>query len=329
MTILDNPLTLPLRLPLAGLYTLITEARNWGYDKGWLKCHSLETPVISVGNLSVGGSGKTLLAEAICQYLLARGIKVGLLSRGYGRTTRGPLVVSDGAKLQATVTRAGDEAFLLATRLSGCLVVVSEDRFTGARILRESFGVQCIVLDDGFQHRKLGRNLDIVILDTPPEKPGHMLPWGRLRESPYRAARADIRLFSKVDPSQLPSGAEVLRFHYPAFLEDPGGGHVSFQDIPKPFGVFAGLGNPAHFFEAVRRLIGPPEQTLVFPDHAAYTIHQRSRIAGSKASAFVTTAKDAIKLDTEFRKKHAIHVLPVTVDLPESLRSAIDRLHQD
>ena len=171
--------------PLTGLYGAATALRNTLFDRGVLSSRRLEQPVVSVGNLSVGGSGKTPFVIALGELLKARGIRFDVLSRGYGRKTRGVLVVEpDG-----NAADFGDEPLLIARRL-GVPVIVGESRYEAGRVAERKFQPQLHILDDGFQHRSLARDFDIVLM-TERDFDDRLLPSGRLREPLSSLARAD------------------------------------------------------------------------------------------------------------------------------------------
>ena len=171
--------------PLTGLYTAATALRNTLFDRGMLSSRRLEHPVVSVGNLSVGGSGKTPFVIALGELLKARGIRFDVLSRGYRRKTRGVLVVDpDG-----NAADFGDEPLLIARRL-GVPVVVGESRYAAGRVAERKFQSQLHILDDGFQHRSLARDFDIVLM-TERDFFDRMLPSGSLREPLWSLERAD------------------------------------------------------------------------------------------------------------------------------------------
>ncbi len=180
--------------PLTGLYGAATALRNTLYDRGVLSSRRLEQPVVSVGNLSVGGSGKTPFVIALGNLLKARGIRFDVLARGYRRKTRGVLVVeSDG-----NAADFGDEPLLIARRL-GVPVIVGESRYDAGRVAERKFQPQLHILDDGFQHRSLVRDFDIVLMPEC-DFDDRILPSGRLREPLSSLQRADAIVLSR-DPS--------------------------------------------------------------------------------------------------------------------------------
>src|SRR6202047_3182957 len=171
--------------PLEAIYGAVVGARNAFYDRGWLRARTLQGSVVSVGNLSAGGSGKTPFVILLGELLKQRGIKFDVLSRGYGRKTRGVLQVDPGGLSRDF----GDEPLLIARRLQ-VPVVVGEDRYKAGRFAEARFGPQIHLLDDGFQHRGLARHFDIVLV-TPEDARDRLLPGGRLREPLGSLRRAD------------------------------------------------------------------------------------------------------------------------------------------
>ncbi len=180
-----------LLVPFSRVYGAIVAARNFFYDRGLFTITAVGTPVISVGNITAGGTGKTPLVEYIVRTILDSGARPAVLSRGYRRTTTGTVTVSDGVKVLADADRAGDEPAQIARKFPGCVVVVDEDRVRGARFLESAFHPDVIVLDDGFQHRALRRDLDIVVVADGAGGSG-LLPSGDGREPESSLRRADI-----------------------------------------------------------------------------------------------------------------------------------------
>jgi tetraacyldisaccharide 4'-kinase len=154
----------PYLVPLVPFYAAGMVVRNWLFDMGFLRATQVDVPVISVGNLDAGGAGKTPLVEFLARTLAAKGRKVAIVSRGYGRTTSGMVVVSNGFVICAEASASGDEPAQMAAKLSGVRVVVDEVRSRGAQYAVSKLGADVIVLDDGFQHRYLRRNVDIVVI---------------------------------------------------------------------------------------------------------------------------------------------------------------------
>ena len=195
---------MPLPLaPLGTLYGALVRTRLRLYRSGLLKTENVGAPVISVGNITAGGTGKTPLVEWAARALAGEGRRACVLTRGYGRADeRRRVVASDGRSVLADAVECGDEPRLLAEKLLGAASVVCDrDRVAAARWAREHLGADAFVLDDGFQHLRIARDLDIVTLDaTAPWGGGHLLPRGRLREPPGSLARADCVVITRAAP---------------------------------------------------------------------------------------------------------------------------------
>jgi len=316
-TLLDAYWFLPVRVLLSFIYSCLVQLRNWLFDVGIFKTHRVSIPVVSVGNISSGGSGKTILVQALANYFTLTGKHPAVLSRGYRRSSKGLVVVSDETGIITNPTEAGDEPYLMALNLPGTPVVVSEDRLLGARFLEKQTSVDLIILDDGFQHRRLHRDVDIVLIDFPSTPAQRVLPWGRLREPRKNAGRADVVLFSKQGLRSEDNAN--LHFHLEDFLVDWAGEPVSFESVSTTYGLFSGLGNNTHFQQQVESLLGPANMRLSFPDHATYDASQRRLITDQSCGRWVTTQKDFIKLDPDFCRDNRICYIGVKTVLPAAL----------
>ena len=302
--------------PLSILYGAVTRTRLSLYRRGTFHTTKLNRPVISVGNITTGGTGKTPLVEWVARTVAAEGKKVCILTRGYGR--KDPhlqVIVSDGYDVLATPNEAGDEPYLLATRLVGLSAVISSaDRIAAGQEAIKDFGTDCFVLDDGFQHLRLARDLNIVTIDaTNPWGGGRLLPFGRLRETPDSLGRADCVVITRCDQvrelDDLRSEIRRLTGGRPIFHSQMRTARVSplkdgsdTSSPPSRVAAFCAVGNPHSFFEHVRR--GGFELALqkYYPDHHVYSQDEIDALAQAAkevgAEALITTAKDAVKLRT-------------------------------
>src|ERR1044072_293314 len=188
--------------PLSLLYGAVTRTRLSLYRRGTFQTTKLDRPVISIGNITTGGTGKTPLVEYVAKSIASQGKKVCILTRGYGR--KDPhlqVIVSDGYGVLASPSAAGDEPYLLATKLLGLAAMISSaDRIAAGQEAIKDFGTDCFVLDDGFQHLRIARDLNIVTMDaTNPWGGGKLLPYGRLRETPDSLSRADCVVITRCD----------------------------------------------------------------------------------------------------------------------------------
>jgi tetraacyldisaccharide 4'-kinase len=289
----------------SALFGVGVGVRNALYDRGVLTPRRLAGRVVSVGNLSVGGSGKTPFVLVLGELLKQRGIKFDILSRGYGRRSKGVRVVDPSG----TANDFGDEPLLLARRLN-VPVVVGEDRYAAGLAAEQAFGPQLHLLDDGFQHRALARDFDIVLITA--DDPGdRLLPAGRLREPLKALKRADaVVLSGGASCNSLPvSGKQLWRVKrgiQPTMVSD------------NPV-VFCGIARPQNFLTQLRTAGIDPVAEAFYRDHHAYTaqdirdlLQLRER---SEAGGFVTTEKDAINLGTNLSALHPIAIVPVKMEL--------------
>ncbi len=300
--------------PLSLLYGAVTRTRLSLYRRGTFQTSKLDRPVISVGNITTGGTGKTPLVEHVARTLAAHGKKVCILTRGYGR--KDPhlqVIVSDGYGVLASPSEAGDEPFLLATRLKGLAAVISSaDRIAAGREAIKDFGTECFVLDDGFQHLRLARDLNIVTIDaTNPWGGGRLLPHGRLRESIDGLSRADCVVITRCDQvgsvetlreeiSRLTGGKPIFESQMRMVRVSPlkNGG----EPLAPPARVvaFCAVGNPSSFFESLQRAGYEIAAERSFADHHVYSqdeIDSVIRLARNVGSdVLITTDKDAVKL---------------------------------
>jgi tetraacyldisaccharide 4'-kinase len=300
---------------LASIYGAGVRARNTLYDRGTLKQAGLQGPVVSVGNLSVGGSGKTPFVLLLGELLKARGIKFDVLSRGYGRQTQGVALV-DPAGLSRDF---GDEPLLIARRL-GVPVVVGENRFEAGQFAEKKFGPQLHLLDDGFQHRALARDFDIVLV-TPEDASDHLLPVGRLREPLSSLSRADaIVLPNDAYTDQFPIAGKLLWCVRRRILAN--------DVLPRPV-AFCGIARPKNFFLQLRALGIEPAAEAVYRDHHSYTEQDIRDLldlkARSEAGGFVTTEKDEINLGTYIYQLQGLTVVPVKMELLDAA-NAVDTM---
>lgn len=295
--------------PFGLTYSLAQKLRATLYRIGLLKTLRLPRPVISIGNITVGGTGKTPVTAYIARLLLEQGYKVAVLSRGYDGTLEGQsVVVSDGATVMLGPRECGDEPYLLASTVPGLMVVIGTDRYSAGRLAMQQLSPDVFLLDDGFQHLRLHRDLNILLLDSSrPFGNGWALPTGLLREAATAARRADLIILTR-----CPDGATVapLVSGKPAFaashrlvdaLPLTGGNPVPLADLQGPeFLAFAGIAQPDFFFSALRDRGINVARTLPFPDHADYDQISldmiRDALRSSGAGYAITTEKDGVKL---------------------------------
>jgi tetraacyldisaccharide 4'-kinase len=285
-------------LRVAGfLYGRMMAVRNAYYDT-WAMPTWLDVPVISVGNLTVGGTGKTPMTIWLCERMLERGRKPAVLSRGY----------------KATQDGVADELLLVSHRVPQAVAVAHADRARAGRLAIEEYDVKVAILDDGFQHRRLGRDLDIVLIDaTRAFGYGHILPGGLLRERISAMRRADVLVITRADQADAAKiesiertirewnrdAAIVRAMHEPSGFADLAGTPVD-RPAGGRLGCFAGIARPDAFVRTLTDLGLPPVATLAFPDHHAYSVHDVEQLIAwvreQRVDGLITTEKDAVKL---------------------------------
>jgi tetraacyldisaccharide 4'-kinase len=293
---------------LSSIYGTGIRARNSLYDRGMIASRRLQGPVVSVGNLSVGGSGKTPFVILLGELLKVRGIKFDVLSRGYGRRTRGIALVDAGGP----TPEFGDEPLLIARRL-GVPVVVGEERYQAGNFAERKFGPQLHILDDGFQHRALARDFDIVLL-TADDARDRLLPMGRLREPISSLGRADgVVLTGGASPESFPLDGKLVWRVRRSILP---------QNVPPRPVAFCGIARPKRFFLQLSAAGIQTAAEAVYRDHHVYTeddIRELLRVRErSEAGGYVTTEKDAINLGGYFSALSPLAVVPVKMELADA-----------
>ncbi len=297
-----------LSLPYGGA----VRARSFLYSLRLLKTRTLPCPVISVGNITVGGTGKTPLVMALAKWLTARGIPVAILSRGYKRTKTSEPVVSDGKTIFLSPEESGDEPFLMARACQGVPVLGGKDRFINGRLALERFGVRGLLLDDGYQYLPLHRDINILLVDSTVGFGDHrLLPGGILREPLSHLRRANLLLINKAaEPTALQSlekkiqeihpEARVFHSDYvPVSLVGPQEEREGLGSLKeKRVLAFSGVANPNSFSSTLGKCGMKIVGEVIFPDHHCYSIKDLSYIEkkAKGADGIVTTEKDMVKL---------------------------------
>lgn len=319
---------------VAGSYRGLLGAREWLYARGVLHSRALDCPVVSIGNLTVGGTGKTPAVELAVRTLMELGHRPGVLSRGYGRRGGGVQVVADAASIRLDADEAGDEPFLLARRLPGVPVVVGANRYEAGRLARERFGVTVIVLDDGFQHRTLRKNLEVVMARArAPWGNGRLLPGGPLREPLTGLRRAHLVVATGAagagDAGEV--AASVARVapevpiltarHVPTECFEAGA--MRFVPVGALDGArlvaFAGIAAPAGFRQTLAETAVTVADFVKFADHHWYTpadlagLERRADTTG--ADGLLTTEKDWVRLRALPARTRPLYVLSVRLQL--------------
>jgi len=322
-------------IPLVPVFAFIVKLRNKLFDKEIFKTEAVNAKVISVGNINIGGAGKTPLVIFLANLLKNEKKKVGVLSRGYGRKSKGYLLVSDGKKIFADVEMCGDEILLTANE---CKVpsAVAEKRIAGAKKLISDQHVDTIVLDDAFQHRWIKRDIDLLICEqrfliSPDFYDHYLLPAGNMREPFSSIERASAVIINRKfsQPRDIPGSVEKYFTNkqiFNAFYSAKG-----FVDIKRKTGynlsefegqkslVVCGIANPYSFFTALKQTNVDTENYLIFRDHKYYTDKEIQQIRKmfyiTNSHSVVTTPKDAVKLSEYHDELDDIDIFYLKIEL--------------
>ena len=317
---------------LDSLYGQVMRVRRRRMERRPQQQRHLSKPVISVGNLSMGGTGKTPVVAAIAQWLIAAGQRPSILSRGYGREDAADgVVVVDRA---TTVSRAGDEPMMLSRQVPGATVCVSPDRYLGG-VLAETLGCTVHILDDGFQHLELARDLDILVTTIGEIPNGRVIPLGRLREPQDAAARAHFLVVTDATAGAASAEAWTLgisqacgsirKLGEPTGIRDQGSG---IRDRGDKVLAVAGIANPDRFVTSLRDAGWAVAESMAFADHHRYSANDLSAIEAKMrsagATAVFTTDKDAVRFDA-LAPSFPIYRVPLVVefDPPDALFESV------
>jgi tetraacyldisaccharide 4'-kinase len=313
-----GPARIALLLGPEMLFNGVVALRNALYDAGVLRARRLPCAVISIGNLTVGGTGKTPVTSYLAGALFEAGYRVGVVSRGYGRRGGGaPLLVSDGRAILADPAEAGDEPFLIARENPAVPVAVGADRVRSALLLHEAAPREVILLDDAFQHRRIARDLDLLLVDGgEPWGNGRMLPLGPLREPPSSLLRADALVITRSEGRVPPGVGAILARHHPraavfhARMESRGfvrtDGEVVAPTALKGLNAYAlsGIARPRRFETDLSALGVRVAAARHFPDHHRFrTRDLEEAVAAARsvsAEVLVTTEKDLVRIAAAF-----------------------------
>jgi tetraacyldisaccharide 4'-kinase len=321
-----------LLLPLAlcsRVYSAAMRLRAWLYKACIFESHGLPCRVIAVGNMTVGGTGKTPTVCLLARSLAGKGFKVCVVNRGYrGAKTQTPLIVSDGTQVLAPAADAGDEAVMLGRKLPGIPVIACADRVAAGALACGRFGAQAVILDDGFQHLRLRRDLDIVLINAAdPFGNGHLLPRGILREPLPALGRAGMIVFTKAAApdavaahlpliGQLNASAPVFTASYAiaGFRDGSTGSPIAAEEISgAPIAALASIGDPESFLHMLARGGLAVAEKLLYPDHHGYGAPEYGAIrqAAGRVRFVVTTEKDIAKLDRDMLQINNLIVMEI------------------
>lgn len=311
-------------------YAAAMRLRNWRYDSGRSRIHRVDVPVISVGNLTLGGTGKTPMVAWLARWLRDHNVRVTLISRGYGSTGGG----------------RNDEALELELQLPDVPHLQNADRIAAAAVAIEEFECQMILLDDGFQHRRLARDLDIVLLDAcEPFGYGHVFPRGLLREPVCGLSRAQVVALSRADMKSAeeretirrtvaryaPQAAWLEMTHQPRCLRSAAGLETAFDSLTnQPVAAFCGIGNPQGFRHTLESIGCRITAFREFPDHHAYARDDIADLTGwaadAHAAAVICTQKDLVKIGLEQLGRQPLFALQIGLGFLNGKEALLERL---
>ena len=310
--------------------------RRRGVERHPQRQKRLARPVISVGNLSVGGTGKTPVVAALAQRLVEAGHRPAILSRGYARTDAidGVVVVSDGAAIRAAIDQSGDEPLMLARQVPKAIVCVSPDRHLAGTLAEQQLGCTVHLLDDGFQHLELARDLDVLVTTIGEIPNGRVMPMGRLREPRDAAARAHFLVVSDATAGAASAEAWALGISLSC-----GAARTLAAPVPVVPGAsclvpgekvlaVAGIAHPSRFFETLKNASWNIVDSIAFPDHHRYTAKDLAsidaKLKSAGADAVLTTEKDAVRLEG-LSLPFAAYGVPLVVqfDPPDALFQSV------
>lgn len=330
------------------LYGLGARLRRTLYARGWLRTKKLPAPVVSVGNLTVGGTGKTPVVACLARLWRDRGKRVAILSRGYGGRSRGVTCISDGQNTYKKPPEVGEEPYWLARTLPGVAVYTGACRYAAGMAAWEEFKPDLFLLDDGFQHFQLHRDLDLVLLDAAaPFGNGYLLPRGPLREPLTALAAAQGLILTRFDPERHQAQLAAIHRAFPdkpvltatiapvSVTAYPGGQTGALAAMRhQALMAFAGLARPEVFAATLQELGVDLKGFRIFPDHHAYSPAELDRLAEAAralgAEGLVTTGKDWARLGERWDGELPLWVLEVEARLAdaEQVLELLDRSRQ-
>jgi len=333
--------------PVSWLYSGAMQLRMRLYRTGIFSGYQSNVPVISVGNLSVGGTGKTPLVEYLASYFLEHSYTVAVVSRGYKRASRGQVIVSRGVGPEVSVDQAGDEPYMLSVLYPNLRVVVDKSRVDAAKTAVNRLDADVIIMDDGFQHMALTRDVNIVLVPVEDIlNRERVLPAGRLRE-PWKSLKrathivltdngngrnweAAERFIHKFTEGKIYRGQKRLgiEFHNPVKQENIP--LVELEAFPNIIAL-AGIGNPEQFRMSLEGLPAHLVEFRGYADHYSYPLAEQKRVLEDfrsiGADYLVMTAKDFVKWDQDLARENPIYFLPVEFSLPaEFMKSVVDSI---
>ena len=321
-------------------YVIATSIRNWLYDKNILKTEKLSVPVISVGNITAGGTGKTPFVISLSIFLQNSGYKVGIISRGYRRKGKEQIIVSTGKGPLVSPHISGDEPHLIACKTKDAVIIADRDKVAAGKTAIEKYNCTILIMDDGYQHRRLSRDLNILLWDaySNPYKE-KVLPAGKLRESWHGLKRASLLVFTRTNaiPENykrffMEKRPDLKQYCSPISIEKiviaSSGNTLNLEELEgHSIFAFCGLGNPQQFFDTIKKLNNSKLITKKFRDHHKYNEKEiNSLIEDAKSNScefLITTEKDAINFPEGLPKINNLLLTSISLKLKEKLKAEI------
>ena len=342
-TMKSNLLLYIILQPLSLMYGALIYLRNLLFDNNLLKIYQFNLPIVSIGNITAGGTGKTPFTCYMVELLKKLGYKPGIVSRGYGRQSKGVVIVHNGISLCSNVSESGDEPYMMGKVLRDTPIIVSDQRYHGIEKMVKKFDVNIVVLDDAFQHRKVNRDMDIVLMNSQePKSHYRLLPLGRLRESLSNLRRADIIIHTKHNDETQPhmmatmqkysSAPQLVSKNQYKILQDQNTVYESVTSPERNAAVaFCGIAHPESFTNILDALGVEISDLHSFNDHQEYNAKILERLqtslAMSKSKSIITTEKDLVKLPDSFIKNLDVYILRISMELsPKSRENLIQQL---
>ena len=308
--------------PVTWLFLIIVFIRNKLYDWRVLPTYNSQIPIISIGNIQVGGAGKTPFVIALCKQLIAQNMTPLIISRGYKRNTTHQIIFKDFSQYSAQ--QVGDEPYYIKQTLKDVQIIIDNKKQNAVKFANQLKNINCIILDDGFQSRYINRRLDIVLIDVSRDY-SILMPVGNLREPQSNLNRAHFIYTTKADstrPASLDAHLyQQLDCNFKLIKYKNGVLDTNYKQTDElgPVITFCGIANDAHFRNQLNKMNIKIKQQLNFENHAKYnqTKYNQLKNANPNNLSFITTYKDFVKLDESFKNKYTIYVLEMNVELSD------------
>ena len=313
------------------LYGILICIRNQLFDLSWIQINSFNKPIISIGNITLGGTGKTPLVIYIAKILLKKNITPGIISRGYKRKSKGMVIVHNGKELLVDVMTSGDEPYLMAKTLKKVPIIVCKNRSLGIKKLLKNYSIDIIIMDDAFQHRKVKRNLDIITIAANEINANYkLLPLGKMREPLHNIQRSHLVVYTKTE-NKIPDIHSKLQPYLfndytistfePLLMKYESKGYIESSAPNEPLFAFCGIADPQSFFKSITKLGINIKDKIIYRDHQNYNktiINQLSqRIKNNNGKKVITTEKDLVKLPDSFIDFFEVYIIKINIIFKE------------